>query len=166
MTTPEDGKAKGPSMIVTLAVVAVLSLVAAGGGWMMGGLLAPTAEAVQTAAREGATGHGETAEAEGAGAEGEPADAIIDLAAITTNLAYPAENWIRLEVSLLFDGAGDEAMARVIQEDMLAYLRTVSLQQIEGPRGFQHLREDLSERASLRSEGRVTDLLFKTFVIE
>jgi flagellar FliL protein len=49
---------------------------------------------------------------------------------------------------------------------MLAYLRTVSLQQIEGPRGFQYLREDLRERVKLRSEGRVNDLLLRTFVIE
>ena len=48
----------------------------------------------------------------------------------------------------------------------MAYLRTVSLQQIEGPRGFQHLREDLKERVTIRSDGRVSNLLFRTFLIE
>jgi flagellar FliL protein len=48
----------------------------------------------------------------------------------------------------------------------MSYLRTVSLQQIEGPRGFQYLRDDLRERVKLRSEGRVNDILFRTFVIE
>ena len=42
----------------------------------------------------------------------------------------------------------------------------VSLQQIQGPRGFQYLRDDLKERVDLRSEGRVTNLMFRTFVIE
>ena len=48
----------------------------------------------------------------------------------------------------------------------MAYLRTLSLQEIEGARGFEHLRNDLQERARLRSKGRVTTLLIRTFVVE
>ena len=47
MTTPEDtGDApKKPSAIITIAVVLALSAVAAGGGWFVGGMLAPQVEA-------------------------------------------------------------------------------------------------------------------------
>ncbi|MNU00034.1 Flagellar basal body-associated protein FliL [compost metagenome] len=57
-------------------------------------------------------------------------------------------------------------IAEDIHQDILAYLRTVSLQQIEGPRGFQYLKDDIQERVDLRSEGRVSKVMFRTFVIE
>jgi flagellar FliL protein len=98
--------------------------------------------------------------------ENKPRENVIPLDPITTNLSYPSDNWIRIEVSLLFGDAPDQALADQIHQDMLSYLRTVSLQQIEGPRGFQYLRDDLRERVKLRSEGRVNDILFRTFVIE
>lgn len=149
------------SLVLTLAVLAVMSAAAAGGGWVVGEMVAPTEE--QTAASAEADGHGEATEESH---EAEVGPGLITLDPITSNLAYPAENWVRLEVSLVFEGEADPALGRVIHQDILAYLRTVSLQQIEGARGFQHLREDLTERARLRSEGKVTDIMFRTFVIE
>lgn len=150
------------SLVLTLAVLAVMSVAAAGGGWLVGEIVAPAEEQAPAAAAAG--GHGEGEEEEGHEAETGPA--LITLDPITSNLAYPAENWVRLEVSLVFEGEADQALGRAIHQDILAYLRTVSLQQIQGARGFQHLREDLVERARLRSEGKVTDIMFRTFVIE
>ncbi|MBC7284366.1 flagellar basal body-associated FliL family protein [Hoeflea sp.] len=159
-----EGKGKNKSgLIVTIAIVLVLSLVAAGGGWMLGGILAPQVDQPE-----------ETAAAAEAGAEGETKgenaiitrENLVPLEPIMTNLSYPSDNWIRIEVSLVFSGNPDNVLADQIHQDILAYLRTVSLQQIEGPRGFQYLREDLRERVKLRSEGRVNDLLLRTFVIE
>ncbi|MNL50951.1 Flagellar basal body-associated protein FliL [compost metagenome] len=57
-------------------------------------------------------------------------------------------------------------MAEQIHQDIAAYLKTVSLQQIQGPRGFQYLRDDIQERVDLRSDGRVTNVMFRTFVIQ
>ena len=91
---------------------------------------------------------------------------VVQLEAITTNLAFPADRWIRLEVAVLFKDKPDEKTAEAVHQDILTYLRTVTLQQIEGPRGFQYLKEDLQERADLISEGRISRLLFRTFVIE
>ena len=73
---------------------------------------------------------------------------------------------MRLEVALAFNGAPDLPMAENVHQDIMAYLRNVSLQQIEGPRGFQYLRDDLQERASLRSQGKVARVMLRTFVIE
>ncbi len=161
-TEDEDGE-KGKSkkgLIVTIAIVVALSLVAAGGGWMLGDVLAPqVAEPEKTAAAG-------DEEKKGEDGENKPRENLLPLEPITTNLSYPSENWIRIEVSLVFEGEPDKKMGDAIQQDILAYLRTVSLQQIEGPRGFQYLREDLGERVRLRSKGRVNDILLRTFVIE
>jgi flagellar FliL protein len=159
----EDGGKKKSGLIVTIAIVLVLSAVAAGGGWVVGGILAPQVD--QPEAVEAAPVNAED-EKEGDQAEDTVRNNVVALEPITTNLSYPSDNWIRVEVSLVFADLPDDALADQIHQDILAYLRTVSLQQIEGPRGFQYLREDLRERVKLRSEGRVNDLLLRTFVIE
>jgi flagellar FliL protein len=59
-----------------------------------------------------------------------------------------------------------DVTAAQLREDMLAYMRTVSLAQLEGPSALQHLREDLNERASLRTGGAVTELIIQTLVVQ
>ncbi|MCV9962830.1 flagellar basal body-associated FliL family protein [Pararhizobium sp. BT-229] len=171
---------KKTSPVMMIAAIAVLTLIAGGGGWLVGGLLAPAPVSVEEAkiieeakaavAQKKAVQEGAAAK-EGAKDEGLPriateANGVVQLDAITTNLAYPAENWVRLEVALLFKGQPDVAMAEQIHQDIAAYLKTVSLQQIQGPRGFQYLKDDIEERVDLRSEGRVTNVIFRTFVIQ
>ncbi|MFC3072493.1 flagellar basal body-associated FliL family protein [Shinella pollutisoli] len=163
---------KKQSPLILVGIVAGLTLAAGGGGWLVGTMLAPPpAEkpAEETAAQPAADGHG------GAAKEGEDggiphisteANGVVLLDPITSNLAYPSENRVRLEVALMFNGPPDVVLAEEIHQDILAYMRTVSLQQVQGPRGFQYLREDLEERVDLRSEGRVTNVMFRTFVIE
>ena len=63
-------------------------------------------------------------------------------------------------------GKESEAMIAEVTEDIVAFLRTVPLEQLEGPSGFQHLREDLNDRARVRSEGRVNELIVQGLVIE
>ncbi|MCF3639571.1 flagellar basal body-associated FliL family protein [Rhizobium sp. TRM95111] len=162
--TPSEEKKK-PSIVVMIAIVAVLTLVAGGGGWLVGNMLAPPpAEktAVEAAAHAGG-GEGEEGELPHISTE---ANGIVALEPITSNLAYPSNNLVRMEVALMFKGLPDAVLAEAIHQDIVAYMRTVSLQQVQGPRGFQYLREDLQERVDLRSEGRVTNVMFRTFVIE
>ncbi|MDQ0319158.1 flagellar FliL protein [Pararhizobium capsulatum DSM 1112] len=175
---------KKPSMIMTVAAIGVVTLLAAGGGWLVGGIAAPkpvtveeakALEEVRKAAEEKKTatqqaeaggGHESGKKEEGLPRAATEANGILQLEPITTNLAYPTENWIRLELALLFNGPPDAPMAEQIHQDIAAYLRTVSLQQIQGPRGFQYLKDDIQERVDLRSEGRVTNIIFRTFVIQ
>jgi flagellar FliL protein len=174
-----NGGPKKSSPAVLIAALAVLTLIAGGGGWLIGGMLAPKplsteeariveeAKAAIALKKAGQKPEGEAGKKD----EGLPkiateANGVVQLDAITTNLAYPTENWIRLEVALLFKGAPDVAMSEQIHQDIAAYLRTVSLQQIQGPRGFQYLKDDIEERVDLRSEGRVTNVIFRTFVIQ
>jgi flagellar FliL protein len=94
--------------------------------------------------------------------------ALHALAPIVTNLASPANTWIRLEASIVIDGEGGDAkaLAATITEDTVAYLRTLSLPLIEGSSGLLHLREDLNDRARIRSSGKVRDLIIHTLIVE
>jgi flagellar FliL protein len=95
--------------------------------------------------------------------------AVVRLAPLVTNLARPTDTWIRLEGSLILDGPdGDKArvLAAEIGGDLMAYLRTLHLPQLEGASGLQALREDLAERVRLRSGGKVRELVIETLVVQ
>ncbi|SCX04214.1 Flagellar basal body-associated protein FliL [Agrobacterium sp. DSM 25558] len=175
LTTTEPAAPKKPSIVVTAGAIAVLSLLGLGGGWFVGNtLLVPASPAAATpapaaaehapAAAEG--GKGAPAAGGEHGAAGAAAPSLIALDPIVTNLGYPTDKWIRLELALQFTGPGNTSLAQDLHQEMLTYLRTVSLQQLQGPRGFQYLRDDLREIVDLRSKGRVSKVLFRTFVIE
>ncbi|MBV9909688.1 MAG: flagellar basal body-associated FliL family protein, partial [Hyphomicrobiales bacterium] len=75
----------------------------------------------------------------------------------------------RLEGSIIFDPkslAHPEAVAGQIGDDVLAYLRTVSLRQLEGPIGLENIRQDLNERAATRSGGKVRAFVIRTLVVQ
>ena len=160
-----EGKKKSSPLVMTIAGVAILTLLGAGGGWLVGGMIAPKIAGAEAHAPAAAGGHGEKKE-EGIEKISAEANGIVQLDPITTNLAYPSTNWVRLEVALMFKGPVEVGLAEEIQQDIMAYVRTVSLQQLEGPRGFQYLKDDIQERVDLRSQGRVSKVMFRTFVIE
>ena len=170
MTMLEDHSAEAPAkkksgLVTTIVAVLAVSVVGAGGGWFVGKMLAPAVEVPKAEqAAEKAPPGGEKEEPIPKVATEE--NGIVQLEAITTNLAFPTDRWVRLEVALMFNDKPDAKLAETIQQDIAVYLRTVSLQQIEGPRGFQYLKEDLQERADLISEGKVAKLLFRTFLIQ
>jgi flagellar protein FliL len=94
---------------------------------------------------------------------------IVDLPPIVTNLGAPPDTWVRLEGSIIFDPktlSHPEAMAGQIGDDVLAYLRTVSLHQLEGPVGLENIRQDLNERAATRSGGKVRGFVIRTLVVQ
>ena len=94
---------------------------------------------------------------------------IKPLAPVVTNLANPSTSWVRLEGSLILEEmppAEADLLAAKVSEDIIAFLRTVTLAQIEGASGFQHLREDLTDRVKARSAGRARELVIHTFVVE
>jgi flagellar protein FliL len=161
MATTEQAPAapKGPSLLVQLAVLLVLTGAAVGAGFFAGGMLgADSRPATEQAAHEEA-GHAETA----------PSDAergVVALPAITTNIAAPESTWIRLELSAVFEGEPEPSITDAVHQDLLAFLRTVKLHQVEGASGFLHLKADLEERARIRSEGKVSALLIRTMLFE
>ncbi|ARO28685.1 flagellar basal body-associated protein FliL [Rhizobium sp. NXC14] len=159
------GQSKKKSGLLTIVGIAVLTLLGAGGGWAVGTIVAPEIKGAKEVEQSKEADAKKKAE-EGLARISTEANNVVQLEPITSNLAYPSENWVRLEVALLFNGPPDVKVAEDIHQDILAYVRTVSLQQIEGPRGFQYLKDDIQERVDLRSQGRVSKVMFRTFVIE
>ncbi|MBY8917665.1 flagellar basal body-associated FliL family protein [Nitratireductor sp. L1-7-SE] len=156
---------KGPSLVVQLAMLLVMSALAAGAAWFAGGYL----QSRSGGPEEAAAAATETTVAEHAGEEDVAAHTqpgIFMMEPITTNLAEPSEIWVRAELSLVFEGEPDPVVAAAIHQDLFAYLRTVKLRQVETASGLQHLRSDLAERASIRSEGAVKQILFRALLFE
>lgn len=94
---------------------------------------------------------------------------IKKLAPVVTNLAGSETDWIRLEASIVYKDVMEfnpDVLAAETRQDVLAYLRTISLAQIQGPSGLLHVREDLNERAKLRSNGLIYELVLETLVVQ
>lgn len=99
----------------------------------------------------------------------QPRSGLFDLPPIVTNLSIPQDTWIRLEATLLFDEKAvphPEVLGAEIAGDILAFLRTTTLTQIQGISGLQNLRQDLNERVAIRSNGSVKELVIRTLVIQ
>jgi len=98
-----------------------------------------------------------------------PGPSLVDLPPIVTNLASPADTWVRLEAAIVFDPKAllhADVVAAEIATDELAYLRTTSVNELQGPIGLENIRQDLRDRAFVRSNGKVIDLLLKTLVLQ
>jgi flagellar FliL protein len=149
-----------PSVRIWLATTASITPVAALLGGLVGWFLVETAEksAETTPPRSPAQ-----EKAFPAGMR------LVELAPIVTNLAEPAETWVRLQAAILLDPTDTrkpELVAAQIAEDFLGYLRTISLSSIGGPSGLRHLREDLDERARIRSDGKVREIVIRALVVQ
>lgn len=166
-TETAGGQSK-KATIMTIVGLAVLTLLGAGGGWVVGDMVAPSIKGAEQAEQAKAAREAAQKKESEAGLPriSTEANNIVQLEPITTNLAYPSESLVRLEVALLFNGPPDVKVAEDVHQDILAYVRTVSLQQIEGPRGFEYLKDDIQERVDLRAQGRVSKVMFRTFVVE
>ena len=58
-------------------------------------------------------------------------------------------------------------MAAQISDDLVAFLKTLTIRQLQGASGLQNLREDLNERApSVRSDGKVTEVVIEALVVQ
>jgi flagellar protein FliL len=94
---------------------------------------------------------------------------LLDLPPIVANLGAPPDMWVRIEAAMVFDpktAPHPETIGAEIANDIVAYIRTVTLAQIQGPSGLQSFRQSLNERASVRSGGKVTEIVFRTMVIQ
>ncbi len=94
---------------------------------------------------------------------------LVDLPTIVTNIAAPADLWVRVEASIVVDAKTTphpEVLAAEIATDELAYLRTLSISQLDGPIGLENVRQDLTDRAVVRSKGKVNELILKTLVLQ
>jgi flagellar FliL protein len=153
-------KAGKPSTMVWLGVMAVLTLVAGGGGAAFGLYLtsqpAMTEKEVKQAVEPPVSNRVLNAN-------------VRDLPPIITNLDQTSDTWIRLHAAIVFDPAKVEkpdVLAAEVAADILGFMQTVSIAQLSGSSGLQHLREDLTDRAIVRSDGRVHELVIESLVVQ
>jgi flagellar FliL protein len=95
--------------------------------------------------------------------------AVKKLAPVVTNLAGSESDWVRIEASIVYklgDEQNPDVLASETRQDILSYIRAMSLAQIQGPSGLLHLREDLNERARLRSKGVIQELVLETLIVQ
>ena len=170
VSTDADGTPAPKSKLMpTIAAVGLLTLVAIGGGagvgFLLGGTAPPPAPVVAAADPEPTDGKKEVAASEPSPTA---KSQIVKLEPVVTNVTSPANVLMRVEASIVIDPEKVEnptLLAAEIQGDTLTFLRTIDLAQVEGSRGLLHLREDLRERAQLRSPA-VTDYLIQALIAQ
>jgi flagellar protein FliL len=159
----EEPKKKSGSVLQWLLVTVVMSLVSVGAGGFLGlQLVSQIKDTGQAAAAK--ESKVEAAPPKYGGGMG-----IVNLPPVVTNLADPPDAWVRLQAAIVFDTKAvplPDVLAAQIAEDYLGFLKTLTVAQIGGASGLQHLREDLSERASIRSEGRIRELIIQSLVVQ
>lgn len=160
MSSDKTGNKKG-SMMGLLVAIAVLTGIAGGGGWYLGGMISATQQAnAPTTGKEDKPKQGEF--------ESRTIGTVVPLQPIVTNLGIPQTTWVRLEASLVAKPGHEipPAVAANVGDDFVSFLRSVNLMQLQGAAGLAYLRADLEERARLRSEGVVERVFISTLVVE
>ena len=158
--TGESAKAR-MSLAQNLLAFALATLLAGGAGALHGVLIRPAEAPCATNQPGGSNDDRKFAALVEMG--------TLDLAPVVTNLAAPSDVWVRVEGSLVFEGKTlphGEALAGQIAGDILAFMRTQTLAQIQGVAGLLHLRQDLNERVATRSQGQVREFIIRTLVVQ
>ena len=92
-----------------------------------------------------------------------------DLPPLITNIQLPPDMWVRVEGTLVYDQAdidAPEVLASDITSDLLGFLRTLTLRELQGADGLMFLRQDLKERIFLRSDRKVRDFVIQALVVQ
>ncbi|MDZ4790695.1 MAG: hypothetical protein SGJ17_05715 [Hyphomicrobiales bacterium] len=155
------GEPKSSSIVATLVAFVLVTILAAAGGVLLGPQIA---DAGRVTVQEGVP-----APAGRAPRQHQLNSAtLVPLSPIVVSLAGTKKIWMRLEASIVLEGRPSDAplLAAKVGEDILAFLKTVTLAQIEGASGFMFLRDDLNDRVRLRSDDKIRELVIRTFAIE
>jgi flagellar FliL protein len=156
----------GPSMVVQIGILLLMTSAAVGMGWLSGSYLKGESTPVEQVAAEAPKAHAAKDAPAEHGPATEAAGTLVQLPAITANLAAPDTMWIRLEVSLVLDAPQSADLAERVHQDLLAFVRTLRIHQVQGASAFRHLKTDLDERAAIRSDGHVKEVLIRTLLFE
>lgn len=94
---------------------------------------------------------------------------VVPLPPVLTTLTEPKGTWIRLEGAALTLSRTDmepELLAEKTGEQILSYLRTLRLADLETPSGFLGVRDDLNENIKVMSGGQVRGILIHGLIVE
>lgn len=59
-----------------------------------------------------------------------------------------------------------QRLGEAMLQDTLVFLRTLTVSMVEGSLGLIYLREELTDRARIRSRGKVKDVIIRSMVIQ
>jgi flagellar protein FliL len=169
-------------VMMTLVIALLLTLIGAGVGFALGAMLMESGEAQtststadakpgkEEAQKKDAKGEGQAASGETTEDEHAPEDLnVVSIPPVLTTLAEPKGKWIRLEGAILIDAHSEkqpERLAEEAGEQILTYLRTVRLDQLDSPSGILGLRDDLDETLVTLSGGQVRGVLIHGLAVE
>lgn len=185
----DKGKAKGGGIVVPLII---LTLLAGGAGFGFGSFI--LAESMKgkpkAAADKGATekksapkkkaGHGgkkskyakkkseHPDEAEHAPTE-KKVLRLVAIPAIITNLKEPKGSWIRIESKAVASAGSidnEAALTQRLSQDILMYLRTLRVGDIDSSNGLLQVRTDLNDIARIRSKGKLDEIVIQGLIVE
>lgn len=187
----KDGKGGGIMPLIIAAVISVVVGLGAGYGTIV--TFAPPKSpdvAAKPAEAPAAEAHGaaqaekkeEKAGGHGGGGEGEadaeeqppePVDpndvAYIPLAPVITNLTDPKTVWLRLEGGITYLKSGEkkpDVLAAESAQQIVQYIRTIRLADVEGQDGLQFLQDDLNDITRSLSNGQVQSVLISGLIVE
>lgn len=179
----QEAPPKESSMGFYLAIL-IATVIAAGSGWFLGGMLTVSPKVQKEVETEINAGVGKKPETDGKGkAKGDEKasksgdekkggygeNGLVTLEPILVALRNSNNAFLRLELVLVMNKGAyledEESKVRLISE-LSAFSKTMTLKQISGPSGYLHFREDLVDRARLSTNGDVKDVLIMSMVAE
>lgn len=153
-------------LIIGLVVITVIAL---GAGWFLGGQLGGSSAPPEKPEAKAEESEKTEKKEEGEEEEQVAAGPIIKLEPIIVALPDDNNTFLRVELVLIAKPETDINNAETklkLTNDISAFIRTLTLNQISGPSGYLHFREDLLDRARLTTEGAVKELLIMSLVAE
>jgi len=159
---PESAGGVG-SFIISAVIAAIIGI---GGGGAFGYFMVPDQSGPSANAP-----HGDTASPSApAPRPGRfPNDALeLQVPSVITDLDTDPKIRARLDLSLIVAHGTPETTTLLgeVREDVIAYLKGLTLEDVQGVRGFQNLREQLDDRAKIRGRGAILGLLIGGLVLE
>ncbi len=158
-------KSSGTAFIIGLVVV---TLVAAGGGVGLS-MLSPPSQGSKHAAKSNS--HAPEKEKNGSkhSDETKKSFVLVPMQPIITNIGKKKKTLIRIESVLVVKADHSDSadyMVEQVTEDILTFLKSISLSDLEGSFGFVNFMEDLNVRVAARTKDQVSEILIQSLVVE
>jgi len=103
-------------------------------------------------------------------APGKPPEWVIrQMPTIVTNLIEPQNVWIRLDLHVRVASKSMsifEDRRALIADDILAYLRSTAIEELEGGLGLLALRSEILDRFHFRMGNDISNIMITTFVVQ
>ncbi|OPB30110.1 flagellar basal body-associated FliL family protein [Bartonella sp. WD12.1] len=156
----EKTEKKDDSVKTLLIVGVVLTVVAAASGWLLGMWVSKEVTPSSNDSKEPVAKTSASLIMDDS--------RMIILPPILTNIAVPDKTWIRMEIALVVKPGENISsdMVADISNDFVSFLHQMTIEQVKGPSGLMNLRSDLFDRAKIRSDDKISNILISSLVIE